>query len=269
LKIPALHIVRNVLHVVLRSSTYALVSHLPKEWLQWSRSRIAIKDILGKLAINCVLDVGANQGQFGLLLRRMGYRGWILSFEPVQSNLQVLEQVAKRHGPWRVYPYALGAANRRLEINVAELSVFSSFLTPKAEAPRNAPWFFSKNRMERKEEVAVRRLDDVLEACLVGITSPRIYLKMDTQGFDLEVVRGAESVLPSILALQTEVSFKSIYDQMPGFMESIQELQVRGFDVTDFLPVTSAVDQLSAIEMDCIMARSPQSRLPNERSMAS
>lgn len=262
MKFPDLQIVSNALHAVVRSSAYAVVSHLPKEWLQWSRSRIAIKDIVDKLAINCVLDVGANRGQYGLLLRRMGYRGWILSFEPIQSNFQVLEQVAKRHGPWRVYPYALGATNSRLEINVAELNLFSSFLTPKAEAPRNAPWFFSKNRTERKEEVAVRRLDDVLEACLDGIASPRMYLKMDTQGFDLEVVKGAESVLPSMLALQTEISFKSIYDEMPGFMESIKELQARGFDVTDFLPVTSAVDQLSAIEMDCIMARSPQPKGP-------
>src|ERR1700690_3076516 len=154
MKIPALRIVGDALRFVLRSSAYALVSHLPKECLQWSRSPSAIKDILERLAINCVLDVGANQGQYGLLLRRIGYRGWILSFEPVRSNFQVLEKVAKRHGPWRAYPYALGATTRRLEINVAELSVFSSFLTPKAEAPGNAPWFFSKNRTESKEEVA-------------------------------------------------------------------------------------------------------------------
>ena len=164
------------------------------------------------------------------------------------------------------YPRPLEALGEEIHydtgVNVAELNLFSSFLTPKAEAPRNAPWFFSKNRTERKEEVAVRRLDDVLEACLDGIASPRMYLKMDTQGFDLEVVKGAESVLPSMLALQTEISFKSIYDEMPGFMESIKELQARGFDVTDFLPVTSAVDQLSAIEMDCIMARSPQPKGP-------
>src|SRR5205814_5174916 len=100
---------------------------------------------------------------------------------------------------------------------------------------------------ERTEEVEVRCLDTILATCLDGIQSPRIYLKMDTQGFDLEVVRGAESVLARIVALQTEVSFRSIYNEMPGFSESINELQIRGFDVVDFLSVASDGDGLCAI----------------------
>ena len=51
------------------------------------------------------------------------------------------------------------------------------------------------------------------------------------------------------------VSFKSIYHQMPGFVESLKEIQTRGFEVVDFLPVASDLNQLSAIEMDCIMVR--------------
>jgi FkbM family methyltransferase len=223
-----------------------------------------MKDVLEKLAINCVLDVGANDGQFGMLLRDIGYRGWILSFEPVRSSLEVLEKVAERHGPWRVFPYALGAANGRLEINVTELTVFSSFLAPREESQRRFP----QNRVARKEDVELRRLDDVIGTCLSGIASPRIYLKMDTQGFDLEVVKGGESVLRNVLALQTEVSFKGTNHQMPGFMESIKEIQARGFDVADFLPVTSDVDQLSAIEMDCIMVRSPQTGLVSQYTSA-
>ena len=249
---------RNALRNVVRSSAYGLTSHLPTEWLQWSRSRRVIKEVLERLAINCVLDVGANQGQYGLLLRRIGYTGWILSFEPVSGNLKALEDVAQRRGPWRVFPYALGASESQLEINVAEVGTLSSFLTGNEELQRKFP----QNRMEKKESVAVRRLDDVIGACLAGIVSPRIYLKMDTQGFDLEVVKGAEVVLRDVLALQTEVSFKGIYHQIPGFAQSIAELQARGFEVVDFLPVDSRFDELSALEMDCIMVRSPNSAIP-------
>jgi FkbM family methyltransferase len=241
----------NALHVALRSSVYTLTSVLSTDWLQWSRSCRVIKEVLERLAVNCVLDVGANRGQYGSLLRRIGYTGWILSFEPVQSNLQVLEEVAKRHSPWRVFPFALGSVNGQLDINVAEMSELSSFLTRNEELQDRFP----KNCADRKERVTIRRLDDVIETCLSGIQSPRIYLKMDTQGFDLEVVKGAESVLANVLALQTEISFKSIYHQMPGFMESLKEVQKRGFEVVDFLPVASDLDQLSAIEMDCIMVR--------------
>jgi FkbM family methyltransferase len=249
-----LRALQEALENVERVCGYKLVSILPFARLRWLESRSVLRHVLAKLAINCVLDVGANQGQYGMVLRGLGYKGWILSFEPIKANCEVLENVAKRNGPWRVFQYALGAANCRSAINVAELSIFSSFLTAKEDSQLRFP----KSRVERREEVEVRRLDDILETCLSGIESPRIYLKMDTQGFDLEVMKGAESALASVSALQTEVSFRSIYAGMPGFMESIKEFQARGFDVVDFLPVSSEADGLCAIEMDCVMARQPQ-----------
>lgn len=230
---------------------YKMLSMLPSDRLRWLANRGVLRDVFGKLAINCVLDVGANRGQYGSTLRGLGYKGWIVSFEPIKANFEVLENVAKRDNRWRVFRYALGAVNGRLLINVTEKSVFSSFLTPKEDSQKRFP----QNRVERREEVEVRRLDGILAGCFSGIESSRIYLKMDTQGFDLEVVKGAECILARILALQTEVSFRSIYTGMPGFMESIKELQAKGFDVVDFLSVSSDVDGLCAIEMDCVMAR--------------
>jgi FkbM family methyltransferase len=231
-----------------------LASFLPVDRLRLLGGYSVLGDLLKKLAINCVLDVGANRGQYGMELRQLGYRGWILSFEPIKTNFDVLEDIAKRNGPWRVFQYALGATNGKSAINVMERTVFSSFLTPKEDSQTRFPW----NRVKRRDEVEIRRLDNILETCLFGIESPRIYLKMDTQGFDLEVMRGAESTLSIVLALQTEVSFRKIYMAMPGFIESLQEFQTRGFDVVDFLPVTSEGDGLCAIEMDCIMARRSQ-----------
>jgi FkbM family methyltransferase len=197
--------------------------------------------------------VGANRGQYGTLLRGIGYTGWIISFEPVQANYEVLKAVAAKREPWRVFPYALGATNERREINVAEETVFSSFLTPREESQVRFP----TNRMERKEEVDVRRLDGILETCLKDISSPRIYLKLDTQGFDLAVIEGAQTILPRILALQTEVSLHDLYHGMPGFVESISRLQAAGFEIIDFVTVNRDVDRLCAIDMDCLMARKP------------
>ena len=221
---------QEVLDNVQRFCGYRMLRICPSDRLRWLANRGVLRDVLVKLDINCVLDVGANRGRYGMALRGIGYKGWILSFEPIKANCKVLQDVAKRNGPWRVFQYALGAVNDRLLINVTERSVFSSFLTPREDSQRRFP----QNRVERREEVELRRLDEILPTCLSGIVSPRIYLKMDTQGFDLEVVKGAESFLSRILALQTEVSFRSIYTGMPGFTESINELQVRGFDVVIF-----------------------------------
>lgn len=234
-----------------RGSAYGLASTLPHDWLQWLRERRVLKHVLETLDINCVIDVGANCGQFGMRLRGIGYRGWIVSFEPVRSNFEELKNVAERNGPWRVFPYALGANAGLLDINVTHTTLFSSFLTPNVEMRERFP----ENRVVRTETAEIWRLDDVIDNCLSGIRSPRIYLKLDTQGFDLEVIKGAETALADVVGVQTEISFKRVYDESPGFQKSLAELQARGFAVVDFLPVSSDLDSLSAVEMDCVMTR--------------
>lgn len=228
-----------------------MVSHLPGDWFRWFRSRTTLKEILEGLSINCVLDVGANEGQFGKTLRQIGFRGWIISFEPVRANLEALKVAAAASEPWRVLPYALGASDGCSQIKVTQKTDFSSFLAPREECQDKFPGSF----VTRTEEVEIWRLDSVFDTCMEGIPSPRIYMKLDTQGFDLEVARGAGSTLNKVLALQTEIAFRPIYDGMSGFMDSISYFQAHDFDVVDFVPVSNDPDDLCAVEMDCIMAR--------------
>jgi hypothetical protein len=131
-----------------RPFAYKLVPCLPVNWAHWFRNRVLLRHILEKLSINCVLDVGANRGQFGTLLRGIDYTGWIISFEPIRASYEVLKTVAAKREPWRVFQCALGATNERREINVAEETVFSSFLTPRKESQIRFP----TNRLERREE---------------------------------------------------------------------------------------------------------------------
>ena len=70
-------------------------------------------------------------------------------------------------------------------------------------------------------------------------------------------MEGAQTILPNILALQTEVSLHNIYHGMHSFAESVSKFQAHGFEVIDFLTVSRDIDQLCAVEMDCIMARKP------------
>jgi FkbM family methyltransferase len=241
-----------------RALAYKLVPRVSSDWAHWFRNRVVLRNVLKRLSVNCVLDVGANRGQYGALLRRIGYRGWIISFEPIRASYEVLEVVAAQRPPWKVFPCALGAEEGRRQINVTEDTVFSSFLTPREESQI----IFPRNRVERREEVDVRRLDRILESCLADISSPRIYLKLDTQGFDLAVLEGAEAILPRILALQTEVSLHDIYYGMRDFVESISRCRAAGFEVVDFVTVNRDVDQLCAIDTDCIMVRKPDRELP-------
>ena len=109
------------------------------------------------------------------------------------------------------------------------------------------------------ETIAIRRLADVLDDCLGGIWEPRLFLKMDTQGYDLAVVDGAEAILHRVLGLQSEMAVTPIYHDMRTTMSNaVPELQKRGFGLTGLFPVTyDRRDQLSIVELDCVMIRQP------------
>lgn len=186
------------------------------------------------LGIEVVLDVGARVGDYGTWLRRNGYRGRIVSFEPVSTNLVALGERAAEDPQWDVVAAALGSVDGEADINVSQQTFFSSFLTPNDYAFET---FEHGPRTDRVERVTVRRLDSVLPEVLGERPRPDVYLKMDTQGWDLEVLAGATGVQGSIAALQSEVSVRPIYDGMADLQESLRSLAALGFGLSGLFPV--------------------------------
>jgi len=201
--------------------------------------------------INCVLDVGARIGEYGTALRRVGYKGHIISFEPIEANFQSLESNCSRDPKWQAHRYALGSSDTSAEINVMQASNFSSFLSP-SELSRKV--FPGANEVNRSEAVAVRRLDNVFDDIIAHIDNPHVYLKIDTQGWDVEVLRGAERCLDRIDALQSEMAIEFLYNQAFDFRQALEEFNRAGFAVSWMFPMFS--DQhLQLWEFDCVMVR--------------
>lgn len=198
-----------------------------------------LRMIFRELAIDCVLDVGAHRGEFATGLRTFGYRGPIISFEPVSSSFKSLQQAASQDDQWEVHNFALGSEDGSSEINITEGTVFSSFLLPVAE------------KIESRESVQVRRLDGVLLDLLKA--RKRVFLKMDTQGFDLEVMRGATGVSDYIAAVLTEMSIIPIYNDAPTLADSLAHMQTMGFYPSAMFPVTRRGHRL--VEIDCVLVR--------------
>jgi FkbM family methyltransferase len=207
------------------------------------------------LGINCVFDVGARYGEYGTFLRQNGYQGHIISFEPVSSNFERLSRCCANDPKWRAFQYALGSENTVAEINVAKLSNYSSFLQPTARTVRIA----AGSTIESTEEVVVRRLDDVFDDLLAEIDEPRIYLKMDTQGWDLEVLRGADGCLDRVAALQSEMSVNPLYEGTVELREALAEFNQAGFAVTGFFNLPHH-DGFRLSELDCVMVRTARDR---------
>lgn len=213
-----------------------------------------LKTVLRELAIDCVLDVGAHEGEFAASLRDLDYTGQIISFEPVRASFEVLTRARASDRAWSGQNVALGAQDGEFEMNIYNGSVFNSFLKP---AENGSTRFGAATELVRTEKVPMRRLESVIDEILGVRPGARLFLKVDTQGYDLQVVRGAGRRLDAIRALQTELAARSTYSGMPSLPEALGELQQLGFELTGMFPVARELDHLRLIELDCVMCRKP------------
>lgn len=203
-----------------------------------------LKQLLQRLRIDCVLDVGANQGQFASELRRLGYRQRILSFEPVAREFEVLRARFAGDTAWQGFQCALGQDDKSTEMNVfANLTVMSSLLTP-----------LGKQKNVQRQAVEVKRLDGLLPGVLPDLKDARVFLKMDTQGFDLEVFKGAQGVLERVFGLQSELSVRPLYRDMPHYIEALTNYESAGFELSN-LTVVSRTSEQDLQELNCFMVR--------------
>ena len=207
--------------------------------------------LFDRLAINVVLDVGAGGGDFGRWLRRNGYAGRIASFEPVYDSFQRLAGHSAADPGWEAFELALGSEDGSAEINVSELRVFSSFLE---RSRYSADEIGESAAVVRTETVPVRRLDGLAERAFGGVAEPRVYLKMDTQGWDLEVLAGASGCAEAIVAFQSEVAVHRLYEGMPALQDSLARFEELGFGISGLFPVTLD-SNLEVVEFDCVAVR--------------
>src|SRR5262249_16250013 len=204
-------LIRNLVLRVSRSLGYEIV---PLREMKEQDLSLHLRDLLFQLDIDCVIDVGANAGQYRDFLReKVGYEGTIISFEPIGADVARLKQRAQTDSDWYMEGYALGARNEARSLNVMVSDQFSSFLQPDNS---RAPGFAIENSTTACEVVNVQTLDSVLPRLQERLEFKRPYLKLDTQGFDIEVLRGARQSLQKMLGMQAEASVIGIYEQMPN-----------------------------------------------------
>jgi len=215
-----------------------------------------LRGVLASYRIDTIVDVGANEGQFGAMMRELGFKGDIHSFEPVKLTYDLLAKAAAGDPHWTAHNLALGKAPGNLVLNVSEGSVFSSALRPNDYGTAK----FNDIKVQRQEEVEVSTLDHFVEQHLCD-KKRRIFLKMDTQGYDLEVFAGASASLDKICCILSELSLIPIYDGMTDYLQALAAYQHKGFSASGFFPVNRS-DDFALIEVDCVMVNRTHSVAP-------
>lgn len=176
--------------------------------------------------IDVLLDVGSNLGQYAMWVRspHVGFRGRIVSFEPAAAQYASLSGTALGDDLWRCYNLALGPDNGTANLHIARDSEATSILHPTGEHLRSFP-DATKTAIER---VPMRSLTSLWDELQIG-AGARVYLKIDVEGFELGVLRGAEAILDRIALIELELSIAEMYVGGAPVIETLDHLNRSGF----------------------------------------
>ncbi|QUT04335.1 FkbM family methyltransferase [Sphingobium phenoxybenzoativorans] len=188
---------------------------------------LALRRFLSAFAIDCVLDVGANAGQYAKMLRReAGFAGHILSFEPNPEVFAALAKAAASDAKWHVFNIALSDFDGTADFNIMAADQFSSLERPAEDLDEI---FVDRNKVTRTVKMECRRLESLLPELMSAHGFSRPFLKMDTQGHDRAVCVGAGETLSRMFGLQTELAVRPLYQGATGYCDMIEWLEQRGF----------------------------------------
>ena len=199
--------------------------------------------------VDCVVDVGANSGQYASSLRRAGYGGPIYSFEPLRSAYAALARRARSDDRWHAFALAAGAAEGEAEINVSANTYSSSLLPMTGRHTASDP----SSRYIAREAVSVTTLDRALLP-LIPVDA-RVLLKIDAQGYEAHVIDGASALLASVRLVECELSLAPLYDGQTSFNDMLALLARHGFSPAHFEPGFSERETGCSLQVDALFIR--------------
>lgn len=228
------------------TNTYVVSKH--ESWQIHEREHLI--RLFAWAKVDCVFDVGANVGQYATMLRKdVGFKGAIVSFEPVPENAALLRDVARKDKLWFIEEVALSDSTGQRPFNVAKDTQASSLNSSGLGVTAMVGAHFA---VARQCQVRTELLSVAYSEYARKLQFKRPFLKMDTQGHDLKVVTGAGSTLNNFIGLQSELSIIPLYEETPDFKTALGILENTGFALSAIVP-NNAGHFPYLFELDCIM----------------
>jgi FkbM family methyltransferase len=210
-----------------------------------------MKKLLNAYSITTIFDVGANIGQFGIKMRKkIDYKGKIISFEPMSHEFSQLYERAKEDPLWEAANFALGKESGKSEIKISGNSVSSSLLDM---LPSVIEACSEKARYVGREEISVKTLDSIFNDYYTP--GENVFLKIDTQGYEHVVLKGALNSLPNILGIQLELSLIQFYEGGRLFSDMIGFMDTLGYKMMSIQPVLEDPETGRQLQVDGIFFR--------------
>ena len=220
---------------------------------------------ISRAGVGCVLDVGAHRGEFAIGLRRAGYSGPIVSFEPNPSLPEILHLRASRDAAWRVYNYGLGSADGEGTLHRPRSTSFASM---RDSLPYGRERFGADTVPSDAVSIRVRRLDGIfaetVDSWPLVVREAPVLLKIDAQGSDLDIFAGSAGILPRVAVVVMEFSLIPLYAGVPPFAEALRQVEEAGYHLAGLVPVAHDNVTGAVVEFDgCLVRGSSQQRSPD------
>jgi FkbM family methyltransferase len=218
-----------------------------------------VRRMLLRMCTKLVVDVGANTGQFASDLRACNYRGKVVSVEPDPKAYSLL---AFNHADGEFQTNINGAAgsvSQMVRFPISDSSVFNSF---HAKSALGEKIFGCYMESHTTAQVQMNTLDDWLRICNVVPPENGVLLKTDTQGHDLEVLKGCKQLLKAVECIIIEIPVENIYEGAPTGLEIISELHAMNFNIAGLYPVSRIPGSERILEFDGIFVKSNQGYIP-------
>lgn len=203
--------------------------------------------ILSGLAIDTVIDIGANRGQFALCMRRLYPHAWIFSFEPLQAPSRKFQRNFKHDPRVRLSNVAISNERGTVSMHVTRWDASSSLL-PIGQGQRDN---FPLAGESRQETVSRAPLSDVLSAADIQGTA---LLKLDVQGYELTALQGCEALLERCRYVYVEASFVELYIGQALATQILEFLFSRGFELRCVANLTRG-RSVRPVQADFLFAR--------------
>lgn len=213
----------------------------------------ALDEVLRSRGINCVIDVGGNRGQTARRMRTLGYTGRIVSFEPSPTVLPVISAAAARDPDWIVRPVALSSQPGQAELRLHKGPELDSLLDALPGVVDQIPIMEETGTAT----ITLSTLADEFEQIVAGIEEPQVLLKSDTQGHEVEVLRGAgeKGLDEVVVAVLVELAAQPIYAGQPLMTTVMDLIMTDGFNPVAFEPWFDSSDGLQMVELDALFMR--------------
>lgn len=188
--------------------------------------------LLNHYQVDLVFDIGANKGQYATGILDAGYNGTVVSFEPLSAAHSVIAAKSSGNSRWKVAPRgAIGSKKEVIEINISANSVSSTLLNMLDSHIEGAP----ESRIIGKEKVQVWPLDEIGVAYAEG--KKNIFLKIDVQGFEQEVLKGAVEMIKKAKGIEMEISLIPLYENQTWLLPEVLEfMKQQGFQMVSIVP---------------------------------